>query len=269
MTTQTEMTMNPVATNAFAWNEIATRDTEAVSTFYCALFGWTTELAECTAGYTVFKLGDNPVAGMIEMNDEWPEDTPTHWGSYIYVDDVDETTAKVADAGGSVCCGPMNAGDDGDGGRMAVLTDPTGATISLYKGGDGLNTMGNGAFCWNELCTNDTSASEKFYGAILGWETEKGPESECPYSLFKSGENYVGGMMELHWEGKPSWLGYVAVDDVDMAASKASELGAHLCVEPQDIQNIGRFAVFTDPAGGTLGVFKSQSSSPGDSYGCT
>ena len=85
MTTQTEMTMNPVATNAFAWNEITTRDTEAVSTFYCALFGWTTKLAKCTAGYTVFKLGDNPVAGMIEMNDEWPEDTPTHWGSYIYV----------------------------------------------------------------------------------------------------------------------------------------------------------------------------------------
>jgi len=100
MTTQTEMTMNPVATNAFAWNEIATRDTEAVSTFYCALFGWTTKLAECTAGYTVFKLGENPIAGMNEMNDEWPEDTPTHWGSYIYVDDVDETTAKVADAGG-------------------------------------------------------------------------------------------------------------------------------------------------------------------------
>ena len=54
-----------------------------------------------------------------------------------------------------------------------------------------------------------------------------------------------------------------------MAAAKAAELGAHLCVEPQDIPNIGRFSVFTDPSGGTLGVFKSQPSSSGDSYGCT
>ena len=199
MTTQTEMKMNPVAINSFAWNEIATRDTEAVSNFYCTLFGWTTELAECTAGYTVFKLGDHPIAGMIEMNDEWPEDTPTHWGSYIYVDDVDATAAKVADAGGSVCCGPMDAGE---GGRMAVLSDPAGAVISLYKGGDGLNAFGAGAFCWNELCTNDVAVACSFYADIFGWETMDGPESECPYTLFKIGEDFVAGMMEMHWEGK-------------------------------------------------------------------
>ena len=85
--------------------------------------------------------------------------------------------------------------------------------------------------------------------------------------LFKTGGDFVGGMMEMHWEGKPSWLGYVAVDDVDMAAANAAELGAHLCVEPQDIPNIGRFSVFTDPSGGTLGVFKGMSTCGDDSCG--
>lgn len=266
MTTQAEMKMNPVATNAFAWNEIATRDTATVASFYCALFGWTSEPADCTPGYTVFRAGDNPIAGMIEMNEEWPEETPTHWGSYIHVEDVDATAAKVADAGGTVCSGPMDAGE---GGRMAVLSDPTGATISLYKGGDGLNAFGTGAFCWNELCTDDTNAAGKFYADVFGWELEKGSEGDCPYTLFKSGEEYISGMMEIHWEAKPSWLGYVAVDDVDMAAARASELGAHLCVEPQDFPNIGRFAVFTDPAGGVLGVFKSESPCSDGSCGCS
>ncbi len=266
MTTQTEMTMNPVSANSFAWNEIATRNTDAVSAFYCALFGWTAELADCTEGYTVFSMGEHPIAGMIEMDDKWPEDAPTHWGAYIYVEDVDGTAEKVSDAGGSICCEPMDAGE---GGRMAVLTDPTGAVISLYKGGDGMNAFGTGAFCWNELCTDDTSKSQSFYSDVFGWTAVEGPEGDCPYTLFQSGEEYVGGMMKMHWEGKPSWIAYVAVDDVDTVASKATELGAQLCAEPQDISNIGRFAVITDPSGGTLGLFKSQSPCCGDSCGCS
>ena len=70
MTTSTEMTMNTVAANTFAWNEIATRDTKVVSEFYCTLFGWTAELAEYATGYTLFKMGDTPIGGMIEMNEE-------------------------------------------------------------------------------------------------------------------------------------------------------------------------------------------------------
>ncbi len=266
MTTQTEMTMNPVAVNAFAWNEIATRDTGATSAFYCELFGWTAELADCTPGYTIFKMGENQIAGMIEMDDKWPEETPTHWGAYIHVDDVDGTAAKAAEAGGSICCEPMDAGE---GGRMAVVTDTTGAVISLYKGGDGMNAFGTGAFCWNELCTNNTDKAKAFYTEVFGWSAMEGPDSDCPYTVFQSGEDCVGGMMQMHWEGPPSWLGYVAVDDVDTVASKAAELGAHICAEPQDIPNIGRFAVFTDPTGGTLGLFKSQSPCCGDSCGCS
>lgn len=266
MTTQTEMKMNPVSVNMFAWNEIATRDTEVVSNFYCALFGWTAELAECTAGYTLFKIGDSPIAGMIEMNEEWPEDTSTHWGAYIHVADVDVTTAKVVDAGGSICCGPMDAGEDG---RMSVLKDSCGATISLYKGGDGMNASGTGAFCWNELLTNDTEASSSFYVDVFDWTPTTMDASGEEYTLFMLGEECAGGMMRMHWEGNPSWLGYVEVEDVDATAQLAIELGAHYCVEPQDIPNIGRFAVVTDPSGGTIGLFKSNSACCGDSCGCS
>ncbi len=266
MTTQTEMTMNPVAVNAFAWNEIATRETETVSTFYCELFGWTAEEVDCTPSYTIFKIGDNPIAGMIEMNEEWPEETPTHWGAYIHVEDVDATAAKVENAGGKICCGPMDAGE---GGRLAVLKDPCGAVISLYKGGDGLNASGTSAFCWNELLSTDTEKSSAFYSAVFGWMPMSMEGSGEPYTLFMSGEDCAGGMLKMHWEGNQTWMAYVEVEDVDTTATKAVELGANLCAEPQDIPNIGRFAVFTDPIGGTLGVFKSQSPCCGDSCGCS
>ena len=152
---------------------------------------------------------------------------------------------------------------------MAVLKDPCGAVISLYKGGDGMNATGPSAFCWNELLSTDLETSSAFYTAVFGWMPMVMEGDGDPYTLFMSGEDCAGGMMQMHWEGESSWMGYVEVEDVDATAARATELGAHLCAEPQDIPNIGRFAVFTDPSGGTLGVFKSVSPCCGDSCGCS
>ena len=46
------------------------------------------------------------------------------------------------------------------------------------------------------------------------------------------------------------------VDDVDASTTKAEQLGAHVCVQPTDIPNVGRFSVLTDPTGAAIGLFK-------------
>ena len=266
MTTQTGIVMNPITAGTFCWNEYATRDMQAASEFYCALFGWDAEKTDCCdTPYTVFKKDGHPIAGMLEMDENWPEETPSHWGSYIAVDDVDATAEKVESCGGVVCCGPQDAGEEG---RFAVLTDSTGATLSIYKGGDGMNPAGCGSFCWNELLTNDMGKASEFYTSLFGWTAQASETSEEPYTVFMNGEAWAGGMMTMHWEGKPSWLGYVRVADVDMATSKAVELGAHVCAGPMDIPGIGRFSVFVDPVGGTIAVFTGLTESCGDSCGC-
>jgi predicted enzyme related to lactoylglutathione lyase len=72
----------------------------------------------------------------------------------------------------------------------------------------------------------------------------------------------------MHWEGQPSWLGYVNVEDVDATTAKALELGAHVCAEPMDISGIGRFSVFTDTVGATIAVFKGLTDCCSDDCGC-
>lgn len=263
MTTQTEITMNPITSGMFCWNELATRDSKLSSKFYCELFGWCTEEDSCgDMPYTLFKKDGHPVGGMMEMGDNYPEETPSHWGSYVAVDDVDAMATRVTELGGTLCCGPQDAGDEG---RFAVLTDPTGAVLSIFKGGDGMNPCGQGAFCWNELFTTDMDSAGDFYANLFGWTAEASEISSEPYTVFKNGEEWAGGMMKMHWEGNPSWLGYVSVENVDLTASKAIELGATLCVEPADIPGIGRFSVLTDPAGATVAVFKASSECCGDS----
>ena len=267
MAMQAELTMNPVTAGCFCWNELATWDTDAASSFYCDLFGWTAENTDCgDKSYTLFKKDGNPVSGMMKMDSNWPEDTPSYWGSYIAVDDVDATASRVESCGGKLCCGPEDAGE---GGRYAVITDPTGATFSIYKGGDGMNATGCGSFCWNELLTTDMDSASSFYTGLFGWSAEASPATDEPYTVFKIGEAWAGGMMKMHWEGTPSWLGYISVADVDATTAKATEMGCSVCVEPMDIPSMGRFAVFTDPVGATIAVFTHQSECSNDSSCCS
>ena len=118
-----------------------------------------------------------------------------------------------------------------------------------------------GAVCWNELLTRDPEASRKFYTELFGWtpeEMDMGPHGK--YTLWKSGDKQVGGMMELKAPGTeqvpPHWLAYVWVDDVDASTKKAEGLGAKVRVPPTEIPNMGRFSVITDPTGAALGLYK-------------
>jgi predicted enzyme related to lactoylglutathione lyase len=46
---------------------------------------------------------------------------------------------------------------------------------------------------------------------------------------------------------RPSWLGYVGVNDVDAAADRIKRLGGTVYVPPTDIANISRISVAVDP----------------------
>ncbi len=111
-----------------------------------------------------------------------------------------------------------------------------------------------GEFSWNELVTQDVEASKKFYMNLFGWRAEA---FQGDYTLFKTGDTMAGGMMRCPQPGLPThWLAYVTVEDVDAAAGSAKKLGAKIVVEPRDIPEVGRSAVFVDPQGAALGLFK-------------
>ena len=119
-----------------------------------------------------------------------------------------------------------------------------------------------GKFCWNELMTEDVQGAEKFYTSLFGWKTEKMEMGPVTYTVLKAGDKEAAGLMALPEEAKkhgaqPTWMAYVTVTDVDASTKKAESLGAKVCAAPQDIPNMGRFSVITDPTGATLGLFPS------------
>lgn len=118
-----------------------------------------------------------------------------------------------------------------------------------------------GFFVWYELMTTDVAAASRFYGHVVGWTTEDVPMPGMTYTLAKVGEVQVAGLMTLPEEArtagmKPCWVGYIAVPDVDEAAKKVVSLGGKVLREPEDIPNVGRFAVVADPQGAAFHLFK-------------
>src|SRR5260370_17072202 len=55
----------------------------------------------------------------------------------------------------------------------------------------------------------------------------------------------------------PSWIGYVAVDDVDATAERIKHLGGPVHVPATDIPNVGRFSVVADPQSAVFALFNS------------
>lgn len=124
-----------------------------------------------------------------------------------------------------------------------------------------------GRFVWYELMTTDTKAAEAFYGRVVGWKAEPYPGSEMAYTIWKAGEQGIGGMMQLTDDARaagapPSWMIYVAVHDVDAIAARAQSLGGKAVVPPTDIPQVGRFAVLADPQGAHIAVLRPDGPSP-------
>ncbi len=118
------------ATGAFCWNELSTTDMAAAKKFYTELLGWTFKQSPAAGmAYDEIVVGGQHIGGIFQTGTEFGN-APSHWMSYVAVDDVDARAKQVEDLGGKVCVPPTDIPNVG---RFCVINDPTGATLSLVK----------------------------------------------------------------------------------------------------------------------------------------
>lgn len=241
------------------WVDYASPDLDASIEFYGALFGWDvpeTETAEQTGGYRQAMKDGRPVGGMMP---HMQEGQPTVWSTYVSVADASATAEAVRAAGGSVISEPMEVLDLG---TMAVFSDPAGAVFGIWQPGTfhGAGLVNEpGALSWNELNTRDVAGAKEFYGAVFGWDFEDNDMGEAgTYTTIKLGEDMVGGILDMTERGVPEgvpahWQVYFAVEDTDVAVSKATERGGSVTVPPMEVP-AGRFSILADPHGASFAV---------------
>ena len=244
-----------------SWADHLSHDGQAAKDFYTSLFGWTYD--DHPAGpdmvYTMFSHNGMAACASAEAG-PGQENLPPHWSVYVTVDDLEAATERAKAAGGTVVFDPCDVMDVG---RMAIIQDKEGAFLRLWyplkHAGAGV-MMEPGALCWFELATTDPESAGAFYKSVLQVDIDRDENvEEFPYWVLKVGDQMVGGIIQIgeDWGPvPPNWGVYFGVNDVDMIAGKAKDLGGRIIVEPRDLMDFARFAVLTDTEGAVFTVIR-------------
>ncbi len=241
----------------FTWFEHMSNDPPKARIFYEALFGWKVKTVPMEgASYDMIHLGEQGIGGIYGA----PGGVPNHWVSYLSVPDVDKSFQAALNAGARSIMVPR---DFPPVGRGASFIDPTGASISLWRGAEGdrpdVDPTPVGDWIWDELLSSDVRKSLLFYEKVFGFSYEAmdmGPAGT--YHIVKSPDGKArGGMMQApHAEMPSMWVPYVRGASADATAARAEQLGARLLMPVDAVPQVGRLTTLSDPVGAFIAIIE-------------
>lgn len=115
-----------------------------------------------------------------------------------------------------------------------------------------------GAFVWHDLVTADPPGARLFYTSLFGWTFEDGNGIDPGYAIIWHEGRPIGGLVPRQAGEAGStpaqWITYVAVADVDTAATAVLRAGGRIFRGPLNARKDLRVAVVMDPQGAALGL---------------
>jgi len=109
---------------------------------------------------------------------------------------------------------------------------------------------------WADIGVPDMDAAVAFYGGLFGWSFTEGTEEMGGYRQALIGDKRIVGFGPKMDPGPPYWATYIATADADDTAAKVVAAGGQVIVDPMDIPEVGRMAVFTDDTGTFFSVWQ-------------
>lgn len=242
-------------TNRFCWYQLNTTDMDKAAAFYSEVFGWKLESIKMgDKDERLFAAQGVPHAHYMNVP---MEGVPSHWASYLRVDDVDASTQAAIANGGRQQVAPTDIPP----GRFSVVTTPSGAAICLFHEADEAHAQHHpgGGVHWTELHSRDIDKDLKWLRKTLGFETAEIPMPDgTTYYLLKVGDEERGGAMQSQMpEGTPAvWMSWFAVDDIKAARERLTSHGGRPLSDVVDIEDVGRLFPAADPTGAAFGVIQ-------------
>jgi hypothetical protein len=241
----------------FAWYELLTSDPMAAIAFYTEVVGWKTQPWE-QGGYTMWVGSQGPLGGVTPLPEQAKQmGAPPYWQANVEVANLDHSVELVKELGGKVLVVETVPSV----GRFAVIADPQGAVIALFKPETSMashDVNEAGEFSWHELYTTDHEAAFEFYHQVVGWERQgefdMGPMGK--YVLWGREGKQLGGMMTKPAEMKmpAAWMYYVTTTDLDGALQRAKSMGAKVMRGPMDVPGGQRIVQLLDPQGAAFAL---------------
>lgn len=260
----------------FIWYELITPRSDSAESFYGPLLGWEFgNGGQAEIDYRIITATESssgsavPVGGVLQMTPEMRDcGVQPGWLGYISVDDVDAIVSAVESSGGVV---HMPATDIPHVGRIALLSDPQGATFYVMRSAIeepsqafAADRPRPGHCAWNELSTSDPNSAWHFYSRHFGWtkdsELDMGPMGA--YEFIRHG-GVIGAMMPQFEETPvPVWHYYFRVDNIDKALEQIPAAGGSLIHGPDEIPGGDFILKGFDPDGALFALVGAGGQSP-------
>jgi uncharacterized protein len=118
-----------------------------------------------------------------------------------------------------------------------------------------------GVPCWVASVHPDPEKAVAFYTELFGWEAEEtmGANSPGKYYLCRLRGRDVAAVGSRRGGGAPlvsAWGTYIWVESADDTVARVTDAGGSVILEPFDLLDAARMAVFADPAGAVFGVWQ-------------
>ena len=106
-----------------------------------------------------------------------------------------------------------------------------------------------------EVHGTDGKALETFYSQLFDWKIDS--NNPMHYGMVETGgEGGINGGV-TGGANDSAWVTFYAqVGDLQATLDQAEKLGGKTVMPPTDIGSEGKMALFTDPAGNKIGIFK-------------
>ncbi|MEM9918460.1 MAG: VOC family protein [Bacteroidota bacterium] len=226
--------------NQIVFADLSTYTPEKTMAFYKAVFGWTFYNDH---GYYLAYQQSREIIGLYETPEKFKQMRMPHfWMTYIQVENVGQTVAKVKALGGII----ELVDESNPIGGVALIRDPQGAGFTIYDGNQ-LHTRTNNevnTLVWNELHVSDMQKVKLFYQGLFDWIFYELARDH--YQIYTSDEVHTADALNIpnEYKGKYEyWVCTFGVDDLDTSSETILKQGGSL------IMDEGKRRLFTDDSG--------------------
>lgn len=111
---------------------------------------------------------------------------------------------------------------------------------------------------WVDLGSQDAAGSRAFYTSLFGWVAEPNPDPQFGgYAVATLDGKDVAGIGPAQSPDQPTaWSVYIGTSDADGLAASIAAHGGTVIAPPFPIGEMGRMAVFVDPAGAFISAWE-------------
>lgn len=114
-----------------------------------------------------------------------------------------------------------------------------------------------GSPSWVDLGSPDPAEAARFYSGLFGWDVAEPEPDAGGYRMALLRGHPVAGLGPQHnTEIPPYWTTYISVTDVDTVVKAVRDNGGQVFLEPMDVFDAGRMAVFADAVGAPFSVWQ-------------